>query len=181
VREEHAGKKFKCPQCSAVIEVPATDAEVTEIAEIAENVTEAAPAPRRGPPPLPRRSEEEEQDPREGPVTVCPRCGEPTPADGERCRHCRARLDVPPKRRRKYVPCPRCDAPNPEPVSWTVWGSFYGPALFNHVRCRECGYAYNGVSGKSNLLPAILFITIPLLLIVGLVIFIIVLLINRGN
>jgi DNA-directed RNA polymerase subunit M/transcription elongation factor TFIIS len=167
VREEHAGRKFKCPQCAAIIEVPAADNEVTEIAEVVESVTDAAPAARRGPPPVPRRSEEEE-DTHEAAVIVCPRCGEPTPADAERCRHCRARLDTPRKPRPKYVPCPRCDAPDPEPVSWTVWGSF-----------RECGYAYNGVSGKSNLVPAILFITIPLVLIVGLVIFIIVLLINR--
>src|SRR5262249_31814966 len=151
----------------------------TEIAELAENVTDAAPAPRRGPPPLPRRLEEEEEL-RDGPVTVCPRCGEPTPADAERCRHCRARLDAPPQKRRPgHDSRPRGAAPDRDWVPGRVGGSFAGPALFNPARGGECGYAYNGLSGKSNLPPAILFITIPLVLIVGIVIFIIVLLINR--
>ena len=174
MREEYAGKKFKCPQCAGVVEVPFLDAEVTELAD---SVAEPTPVPRRGPPPLPRREHLAERA--ETRMRPCPRCGEPTPVDAERCPECRARLDAP-RRRPKYVPCPRCDAPNPEAVSWTIWGSFYGPALFNHVRCRECGYAYNGVKGTSNLLPAILFITIPLVLILGIVTFLVIYLINRG-
>jgi hypothetical protein len=54
-------------------------------------------------------------------------------------------------------------------VTWTIWGSFYGPALFNHVRCPECRYAYNGRSGRSNLVPAIFFVTIPAILIAAIV------------
>src|SRR5205807_988452 len=150
VREQYAGKKFRCPQCAGVVEVPLLDAEVTELADSVAEAPPAPPAPpmpRRGPPPLPRRADVKERpEPR---MRACPRCGAPTPVDAERCPECRAHLD---KRRRrpKYVACPRCDAPDPESVSWTVWGSFYGPALFNHVRCRECGYAYNGVKGTSN-------------------------------
>ena len=55
---------------------------------------------------------------------------------------------------------------------FTPWGSFYGPALFNHVRCPECRYAYNGRTGRSNLIPAIIFVTIPALIIAGLLGFI---------
>jgi hypothetical protein len=50
-------------------------------------------------------------------------------------------------------------------VTWTFWGSFYGPALLTHVRCRECGGTYNGRTGGSNLIPAILFVTVALVLI----------------
>lgn len=46
-------------------------------------------------------------------------------------------------------------------MTWTIWGSFYGPALFSHVRCRDCGYAYNGRTGRSNFWPAFFFILVP--------------------
>jgi len=70
-------------------------------------------------------------------------------------------------RKKGFVPCPRCGAEDPKKVKWTAWGSFYGPAMFHHVRCRDCGYKYNGRSGRSNLLPAIIFLAIPILLIAG--------------
>jgi hypothetical protein len=52
-------------------------------------------------------------------------------------------------------------------VNWTPWGSFYGPAMLTHVRCPECGYAYNGRTGRSNLVGIIIFTMIPILLLVG--------------
>ncbi len=64
-----------------------------------------------------------------------------------------------------YLACPKCRCTDVEKVRWTPWGSFFGPALFNHVRCTECGYAYNGKTGGSNLIPAIFFVVIPLILI----------------
>ena len=67
--------------------------------------------------------------------------------------------------RSKYKPCPRCGESGATRVVWTPWGSFYGPALFTHVRCPGCGYKYNGRSGRSNLIPAIIFVTIPAVLI----------------
>lgn len=70
-------------------------------------------------------------------------------------------------RRSKYKPCPHCGEEEAKRVMWTPWGSFYGPALLTHVRCSDCGYAYNGKSGRSNLIPAIFFVTIPLLFILG--------------
>jgi DNA-directed RNA polymerase subunit M/transcription elongation factor TFIIS len=70
-------------------------------------------------------------------------------------------------KRSKYKPCPRCGEEGAKRVKWTPWGSFYGPALFSHVRCPACAYAYNGKSGRSNLIPAIVFVTIPLLIILG--------------
>jgi hypothetical protein len=50
-----------------------------------------------------------------------------------------------------------------ERVVFTFWGSFYGPALLCHVRCPDCHTAYNGRSGRSNLLGILLFVSIPLL------------------
>src|SRR5260370_159857 len=62
-------------------------------------------------------------------------------------------------RRRKidYKPCPRCGAGGATRVTWTPWGSFYGPALLTHVRCPGCGYAYNGRTGRSNVVGVIFF------------------------
>jgi DNA-directed RNA polymerase subunit RPC12/RpoP len=62
-----------------------------------------------------------------------------------------------------YKPCPKCGARGAERVTWTPWGSFYGPYFFNHVRCPQCGYKYNGKTGRSNLVPAILFVLVPLI------------------
>ena len=53
-------------------------------------------------------------------------------------------------------------------MKWTPWGSYYGPALFTHVRCPECGYTYNGRTGHSNLIPIIIFVATPLLALAGL-------------
>src|SRR5262249_458952 len=43
----------------------------------------------------------------------------------------------------------------------------YGPAMFTHVRCRDCGYCYNGKTGGSNLIPAVIFVAVPLIGILG--------------
>jgi hypothetical protein len=64
-------------------------------------------------------------------------------------------------------------------VLFTPWGSFYGPALFNHVRCPECRYAYNGRSGGSNLIPAILFVVAPLVLMAAIIVYLALLIIPR--
>jgi ribosomal protein S27E len=65
-------------------------------------------------------------------------------------------------RKAKYKPCPQCGARGARRVTWTPWGSFYGPAMFSHVRCPDCAYCYNGKTGRSNLIPAIIFVTVPL-------------------
>ncbi len=86
----------------------------------------------------------------------------------------------PRKKASKYKPCPRCGATGAKRVKATWWGSFYGPALFTHVRCPECDYAYNGRTGGSNLIPAIVFVTVPLLGILALLGVIFYLLHSRG-
>jgi uncharacterized paraquat-inducible protein A len=101
--------------------------------------------------PRPPTEEEEEED------LVVPEVDEDAPA---------------PPKRKGFKPCPRCGAEDPKRVLFTFWGSFYGPALFNHVRCRKCKYAYNGRTGGSNLIWAIIFVSIPTLIIAGLLGFI---------
>jgi DNA-directed RNA polymerase subunit M/transcription elongation factor TFIIS len=83
--------------------------------------------------------------------------------------------------RKQYAACPKCGAEDPKRIKWTAWGSFYGPALLCHVRCRECGHAYNGRSGRSNLIPAILFVSLPLAVIAGLLIWVFMVLRERGH
>jgi hypothetical protein len=70
---------------------------------------------------------------------------------------------------KKWKPCPRCGAEGAKRVLWTAWGSFYGPAMFSHVRCPDCGYCYNGKSGGSNIIPAIIFVAVPLIGILGII------------
>lgn len=75
----------------------------------------------------------------------------------------------PERPRSKYQPCPECGARGARRVPWTFWGSHIGPRLFHHVRCRECGYAYNGMTGGSNMLWAAIFLTIPALAILAII------------
>jgi uncharacterized paraquat-inducible protein A len=87
--------------------------------------------------------------------------------------------DAAPSKRKSFKPCPRCGTEGAKRVLFTPWGSFYGPALFNHVRCPECRYAYNGRSGGSNLIPAILFVTVPLVLMAAIICYLALLIIPR--
>ena len=173
IRDEMAGKKIKCPRCAHVVAVPAkaTEAVVTleEVAEPEERVT-AKPGPKSQGKPAATRP--------------CPECGERIPVEARKCRYCKAVVaeeeveeleeeedeeeeDSRPAKRSKYKPCPRCGEVGAKRVVWTAWGSFYGPAMFNHVRCPECGYKYNGRTGRSNLIPAIIFVSVPLIFILA--------------
>jgi hypothetical protein len=189
IRDEFAGKSMKCPRCSSSVTVVAEEQPVAAaaaedepvVAAAAEEDEPAAPATAVGegkPKPRPAR------EPR---MVACPECGKKIPEDATQCRYCKALLEdeeededeenQPPSR---YKPCPKCGKKNPKKVNWTPWGSFYGPRLFTHVRCRKCAYAYNGRTGGSNLGPAIVFITIPLLLILGLLVVVFLIFYNLG-
>lgn len=161
VRDDMAGKKVKCPRCSRTLVVPSPqDEEFAPVEVVEERVTETPPARRKG---AIRREDEEE-----------------TRARNRRSTHVRGDRHEAPRRRHrddedegddgpKWKPCPRCRARGAKRVLWTPWGSFYGPALFHHVRCPDCGYAYNGRTGGSNLVPAIVLFTVPLLGILGII------------
>jgi DNA-directed RNA polymerase subunit RPC12/RpoP len=114
----------------------------------------------------------------------CPECGKPIPIKARKCKHCRAWIETDEEREEidsEYVPCPRCGARGAERVVFTFWGSFYGPALFTHVQCPKCHYKYNGKTGKSNLIPAIIFVLVPLLLILAVIGGVIALAISLGR
>jgi len=160
IKDEYAGKQLKCPRCTHVMAIPRKTSEDEED-EAPPPVAIEAPK-RKAPPPRPREEaiEEGEPPPR--------RAGRKRPRDEDEEDHDRDQRRSN-RRDLAYAPCPRCGCTDATRVVWTPWGSFYGPAMFNHVRCRDCGYAYNGRSGRSNLIPAIIFVTIPLLLIIGII------------
>jgi predicted RNA-binding Zn-ribbon protein involved in translation (DUF1610 family) len=157
VREDLAGKQTTCPRCSASVLVSAEEPVDVEPADV-------DPAP---PPTV------EPADEPSVPTKTCPACGEQIPSTARKCRFCRTWVedeeDEDQLGRTYFKKCPRCGAGGAERVVFTFWGSFYGPALFSHVRCPDCGYTYNGRTGRSNLLPAVVFVTIPLLLIVAII------------
>ena len=75
-----------------------------------------------------------------------------------------------PRRRRRrrrrtgpYATCPECgERGDARRVSYTLWGGFVGPWLLTHVRCNNCGTAYNGKTGDYNTTAIVLWIVIPL-------------------
>jgi predicted RNA-binding Zn-ribbon protein involved in translation (DUF1610 family) len=156
LRDDLAGKKIKCPRCGKVVAVPAE--EVVTLEEVADDAITSEPSVRN------------KADKKSIATRPCPECGEPVAVTATKCRHCKAILDDDDEaeeeergpRRSKYKPCPSCGATGAKRVVWTFWGSFYGPALFTHVRCPECACAYNGRTGGSNLIPAIIFVAVPL-------------------
>jgi predicted RNA-binding Zn-ribbon protein involved in translation (DUF1610 family) len=152
VRDEYAGQQMKCPRCGGP--VPVAEAEPLTVEPVEPIPSDTPPAP-------------------SGPTKPCPACGRQIAVTARKCRFCRTWLDREDDEyddepdRPAYKPCPRCGTEGAERVLFTFWGSFYGPALFTHVRCPECGYAYNGRTGRSNLLPAVVFVTVPLVLILA--------------
>jgi hypothetical protein len=183
VRDELAGKKVKCPRCQTVLVVPEEE-EVVAAVEADEEEEEARPKPRprtgktgrfQAGEPAPRRNqgirttrrteEEEEEEEEERP---------------REARRKDRRGGKGGKGGKDYKPCPQCGAEGATRVKWTAWGSFYGPAMFTHVCCPECGYCYNGKTGRSNMVPAIVFVTVPLVGILGIIGAIVYMLVQRN-
>jgi predicted Zn finger-like uncharacterized protein len=167
VRDELSGKKVKCPRCQTVLVVP----KPAEVAVGAAAGQTGAARPRTGKTgriqatePAPRRKQAIRTDRDRGQGAVPPVA--PSGRTGGKPG--------------KYKPCPKCGADGARRVKWTAWGSFYGPRLFTHVACQECGYCYNGKTGRSNLLAAIIFVSMPLLGIVGIIGGIVWMLMQRG-
>jgi DNA-directed RNA polymerase subunit M/transcription elongation factor TFIIS len=118
----------------------------------------------------------------------CPRCGKPVkvPAQEGITAKTRPRADepaevepiegeeeAPVQKGSRYQPCPRCGAEEAKRVKFTYWGSYYFTALFKHVRCEACGCGYNGRTGRSNLLPAVLCVSVAAVALLGAIGFIV--------
>jgi hypothetical protein len=69
----------------------------------------------------------------------------------------------------QFLPCPKCATPEPKLVGNTWWGSVFGAELLSHVRCTNCGFAYNGKTGKSNVLAITLYVAVGLLIVLAVV------------
>lgn len=177
VPEQFAGKKIKCPKCAGIVAVPALDEEefVAVEAMPQERIKKAVKRTAI----TTRRDDDDEDDEeivrRRTRIKAAPervrereveRRSRFREEDDEDRRSRRVRRDEEEDDRGKksnYKPCPNCGARKARKVLWTVWGSFYGPALFTHVRCPECSTCYNGRTGRSNALAATIFVSVPLL------------------
>ncbi len=95
--------------------------------------------------------------------------------DDDRPRRRRSRRGIR-EGRSGYYSCPECDADAAERVSFTWWGGLIGPAMLSHVRCRNCGTAYNGKSGRSNNTAIAIYVGISLA--ISLAIFVAVFILN---
>jgi hypothetical protein len=98
--EELAGRKARCPNCQAVINVP----DLPEPVEEADEAPQPAPAPARRAPA--RRAEDDEPEEQRRP---CPMCGEMILATAVKCRYCGEVFDetlrrTERKRRRRHDP-----------------------------------------------------------------------------
>jgi DNA-directed RNA polymerase subunit M/transcription elongation factor TFIIS len=153
-RPEYAGKKIRCPKCSEIVRVPIQEVQPLEKVEVVGEIEEL--------------DDIEEVEEERGVTEERPARRRERPAPSEE-RRSRGRVPDIRKKRTKYAPCPECDGQEATRVVWTPWGSFYGPAMFTHVRCDNCGHAYNGNTGGSNLVPAILFVTVTVLVGLGLI------------
>ena len=101
-------------------------------------------------------------------MSPCPECGEMVDVDAKKCPHCKTLLESDDEEEhKKWKKCPACRKQAARPVLWTIWGSFYFTRLFHQVRCEECGKTYNGKTGGSNLGPAIVCMSVPLMAIAG--------------
>lgn len=184
--DELAGKKVKCPKCKTLVKVPLEqDEDDDEPVEVMPDERVRQAPPRKAAPARSRRDdddEDEEEDDR--PARRSTRVRQEDDDDRRR-RRPRDRdaddlddgeEDTGPR----YKPCPNCGKRGAKRVLWTVWGSFYGPAMFTHVRCPKCRTAYNGKTGRSNLIPAVVLFTLPLLGILAIIGGMVYLLYSRG-
>lgn len=153
VKEEHAGKKMKCPKCAKIVPIPqASEQEGVEV-----EVIEDQPAETVG-------------DPFAFEDIDRPRTKKKEPAVADRPK--------PIKTAARYAPCPHCGAQEARKVDRTWWGSWIGPHLFHTVRCQECGGSFNGKTGDTNLVPILLFVTVQVL-VIGVLLFILFAMLKR--
>jgi predicted Zn finger-like uncharacterized protein len=167
VRDEYLGRAMKCPKCGQTIqagdEVEAdVRADVPKVNPIPGPIREAQARPR---PVVLQPADDDVPEVR--PKKRQRQGGWEGEGEGEG----EGEVDV---RRRApvsggFAPCPKCGNNDAERVLFTFWGSFHITNLVCHVQCPSCGTCYNGRTGRSNFLVALLCVMIPLLLILAVI------------
>jgi hypothetical protein len=69
-----------------------------------------------------------------------------------------------------YVDCPKCGGNRIQKVGYTWWGGALGPWLLTHVKCQDCGCAYNGKSGKDNTAGILIYFVVILAIVITLIV-----------
>jgi hypothetical protein len=191
LKPEYAGRKIKCPRCAHLIVVPSIAGVRASRPEAGAGkaVTQRGPGA-AGKKARPRADDDDDdaviaepptRKKRRSDMAPCPECGEPVDVAATKCPHCKTLLEADEEEEyRKWKKCPTCGKQAAKRVLWTFWGSFYFTALFKHVRCEECGTKYNGKTGRSNMTPAVMCVSIALVLILGLALLILWILSTRG-
>ena len=70
----------------------------------------------------------------------------------------------PPPGSEAFAPCPSCRCPYAKRVGFTWWGGVLGPKMLTHVKCIQCGQAYNGKTGKSNDTAIAIYLVVSLVI-----------------
>ena len=83
---------------------------------------------------------------------------------GEETRRC------PAKTMNAYAPCPKCGGRNADKVRFTWWGGVLGPKVLSHVKCPQCGKAYNGKSGRDNTTGIVIYSAVVAVVVLGFVV-----------
>ena len=65
-----------------------------------------------------------------------------------------------------YAPCPKCRAVGADRMKFTWWGGLLGPKILTHVKCPQCGFGYNGKTGRENTTGIVIYS-----IVVGIVVF----------
>lgn len=173
--DKMAGKRAKCPGCQGALSIPAAENSNDEIYSDFE-VVEDAPPPvkatsrRAAPQEIPTIQAVDDEDDR--PRRRSRRAvdddddydedEESRPRRRKRRREFTASSGTP--RGTVYAICYNCGADAASKVRWTMWGSFFGPAILSHVKCDQCGTTYNGKSGKSNTTAVIIYVVVTALI-----------------
>jgi uncharacterized protein (DUF983 family) len=63
--------------------------------------------------------------------------------------------------------------PSPQPVKFTWWGGLLGPKMLSHVKCQQCGLAYNGKTGQSNTKGIVIYAIVVNVIVFALVLIVI--------
>lgn len=66
-----------------------------------------------------------------------------------------------------FAPCPKCRSAGAERVKFTWWGGLLGPKILTHVKCLQCGFAYNGKTGRENTTGIVLYSLVVGIVVLG--------------